>query len=696
MVLLPLRQAPDAWEVLRGAASDSHRTLLSLPPCPSESLPGPVLVFCAANDVDALVSIRILTALLKADLTRYEVHPVAGYQHLATKFTDLVPVVKPRAVLLVNCGGMVDLETIFNMNANQQHSDTVRVFVMDCHRPWHLKNIRSDKVVLFHDVQDIAEDALPLDVDWEDEWGNVPELLDNESSDDDSSDDDLDHDAFQEHDQHDDSIGSDKSTAPRRKRKRRRRQTSQIDEEDDVVFDDDHRHRNVDDNSHHDNEDQSGIDDSRAPSTSDHDAPDITPRRRRRKLRRRQRFVNSAEEEERQRLREYYSNATIAMSSACLSHSIASVMRRSSLDTLWMAIVGVTSQYMANMISHDLYEDSLGYFAEQVKMLTQTPEEEDEQTSAVANVGYAPGACRGYQVDRIAPNVELRLDLLRHWSLHESLIYSTYTATRLSAWRQTGKRRLLEMLATLGIPVKESQQEWCYMKAKNKRALEKHLDTAVQRFDLGEKVRYDSFVRSLPGHRGDISAADFAHAVSALLEFGEPYRENEEKRRALEMRFWSAYDALDSKRGAKLETGLGMAKSVQKLTASVGGSVVELRKFVPGGPFRYVFLRDHECKEMLAHPLLLRRLALFLIKALGRQGMRDKPFIVLAPDGMKEEWVAVAATTSGQRNDFGGRFRKAAEQNGSRVVYDGFDAGVCRIKEGQEVEFVRFLHDVLR
>lgn len=689
MVLLPLQFAPDGWEALRGAATPTDCARLNLAKSTAATAGGPVLLFVAAGDVDAIAAVKVLTALLKADLTRYEVHPVSGYSHLARKFRDLAQGVQPRAVLFINCGAMVDLE--FVLGGEDGLESDLRLFVMDCHRPYHLKNIRSERVALFDDVNEVNYDMLPLDVDWEDEWGNVFES---------SDDDDDDNDSEEEREA---SVGSDSddslaASIRKRKRHRRRKLVDDI-EDDDVVFDDEERSPSDEDKG----SDAEGDEEEQRVGERENDRPRSPRRRKRRKRTRRaprrgrRRHPNDPETIERRRLIEYYANATIAMSSACLSHSIAAVLRRSNIDTLWMAITGVTSQYINSTISHDLYADSLGYFEEQIKALSQEREEEEEGTSHIANVGYVP-TCNSYQLNRIAPSEELRLDLLRHWSLYESLLYSTYTATRLSAWRQTGKRRMLEMLATLGIPLKESQQQWCYMKAKNKRALEKHFEMVVRRFDLGENVQYDSFVRSLPGHRGDISAADFGHAISVLLEFDEPTRRDPSSNtpRTLELRFWTAYDALDPRKTTLLDTGLDMAILIQKLTTDIGGDVIERRKFVPSGPFRYVFLRDQQRTEFLAHPLLLRRLALFLIKSLIRQGAKDKPFIILAPNHSKEEWLAVAATTSSQQNDFGHRFRKAAEKNGSEVVYDGFDSAMCKIKDGQEIEFVRFLHDVMR
>jgi cell division control protein 45 len=310
----------------------------------------------------------------------------------------------------------------------------------------------------------------------------------------------------------------------------------------------------------------------------------------------------------------------------------------------------------------------------------------------------------------ILASTEFRLDLVRHWTLHESLMCSSYTLTRMAAWRQTGKRRLQELLATLGIPLSESKQKWCYMKQECKTALDDRLARSVRRFDLGKDIQYDSFLRVLPGHRGKISAADVVYGLSALLELdgsdmaaavdgasrdGAAAALPEELTYALERRFWRAYDAMDAQRSSALSGGLQLAIMAQKLSASVGGAVLEHKQFHTSGPFRYVFLRDFHGKELFSHPLLLKRLALFLIEAMVRQGVKDKPFVVVAPSPTRNVWLAVAAMSAGSRNEFGQHFRRAANKNGSQITFDGFDATACEIQDGQETDFIRYLHDVM-
>lgn len=687
-MLLPLPQLPDAWDALRGVA-----TLPDLPTGAS----GPVLVFVAA-DVDSVAATRTLTALLKADLVRYEVHPVAGYAHLADSFKRLVDAA-PRAVLCVNCGASVDVDAILGL---ADIEDAPPVYVMDSHRPFHIRNISSPRVVLLDDDEHFDIAALPIDAGWEDEWGNVSDhdLSDGSDSDSDASD-EADDDDLSESER---SVDSDAESAHSAE--------SAAASDGDEPAEGDARSKSKP-ASNTDGDDgptaKRSREESAATETESREVstgPRRTKRRRsgekdtqtsvpagerkttpRRRRRRKRRVPIGADANEKEALRAYYASSFLAMSSACLSHNLASTLRRSSVETLWMAIVGVTSQYVSAGVSDELYQDAVAYFRGQVSSLVSATVSADGVDSQ-DSVGYAAASTGDGAIPDIAASTELRLDLVRHWNLYDSLLHSSYTVARLGAWRQTGRRRLQELLATLGIPLKESKQRWCFMRAECKAALDDRLEAVVRRFDLGRAIQYDSFVRARAGHRGAVCAADVAAAVAALLELADG---------ELPTRFWRAYDALDVARAAALDAGLSLAVDAQKLAAEVGGDVIERRKFVPSGPFRYVFLRDHlASRALLARPLLLRRLALFLIDALTRQGARDKPFVVLAPDADRGVWLAVAATSVTRKNDFGARFQKAAEKNGSQVVYSGFDSAVCEIRDGQEVEFIRFLHDVLR
>lgn len=670
-MILPLTNAGDAWdEVVQGAGG------------------GPVLVFVASPDPDALAAARTITALLRADLVRYELHPVTGYAHLRDTFRGLVhgdAAVEPRAVLCVNCGAGVDLAHVLGLGeASRGDADgddgedgereggmdkALKVFVLDSHRPYHLRNVSSTKVWVFDDSPaEFDTSELPLDIGWEDEWGNVSDA--GSAPEDSSSDaDDLDSDSDPTASDSDGDSNSDG-------------EADQDDGDDDQDDDDD------------DDEDDVHFD---ANADADGAAAKKRSRKRRRtrraRRRTRRRLVSDDERKERRILRDYYAAAPAGMSSACLAHNLSTLLRRAGADSLWGAVVGLTHQYLSAVVEASFYEDAVEYCRKQIADVMPRDVGAAEaggsargEEGPVVSAGYGSGG-GGHGADsiggRILPSSEFRLDLVRHWSLYDCLRYSSYTTTRLTAWRKTGLRRLEELLATLGIPLKESRQQWCYMSAACKSALDDRLMGAVRRFSLGKDIQYESFVRVLPGHRGKISAADVVLGLQAMLELDS----SDPKR--------SFFRALDALNGSSLDSALHLAVNAQRLVAEIGGEVVERRRYISSGPFRYVFLRDVASPESLAHPLLLRRLGLFLLEAMLRGGARSKPFVVLAPDVARGIWHAVAVVPSGERNNFGARFRRAAEKNGTSVSFDGFDSPACQIQDGQETDFVRYLHDIM-
>ena len=50
---------------------------------------------------------------------------------------------------------------------------------------------------------------------------------------------------------------------------------------------------------------------------------------------------------------------------------------------------------------------------------------------------------------------DFRFALLRHWSLYEAMLHSTYVAVRLQTWTDHGRRRLQELLARMGFLLAE-------------------------------------------------------------------------------------------------------------------------------------------------------------------------------------------------------------------------------------------------
>ncbi|OSX76710.1 hypothetical protein BU14_0178s0026, partial [Porphyra umbilicalis] len=177
-MLVPQDSLPSAWRALTRPSAGR----------------GPVLIFAAAPDVDAVAATATLAALLRAQLVRYEVHPVAGYADLVARFrslTDPLTGVDPRAALCVNCGARVDLAGLLLAPPPPDAAaggeapappSGVRLFVLDSHRPVHLAHVESEVTSVFVDAataDEVDVDRLPMR-GFEDAYGFVAVETDDE------------------------------------------------------------------------------------------------------------------------------------------------------------------------------------------------------------------------------------------------------------------------------------------------------------------------------------------------------------------------------------------------------------------------------------------------------------------------------------------------------------------------------------
>ena len=85
---------------------------------------------------------------------------------------------------------------------------------------------------------------------------------------------------------------------------------------------------------------------------------------------------------------------------------------------------------------------------------------------------------------------ELKLMLLRHWSLHESIQHSNYIVSKLELWKEPGQQRFKEFLAGVRVPLEQAKQKYQYMDP----TLRKELKTRV--LDMSYQMNLDKIIMS--------------------------------------------------------------------------------------------------------------------------------------------------------------------------------------------------------
>lgn len=58
---------------------------------------------------------------------------------------------------------------------------------------------------------------------------------------------------------------------------------------------------------------------------------------------------------------------------------------------------------------------------------------------------------------------ELKLMLLRHWTLFDSLCNSNYLVSKMELWKEHGQKELKRLLATLGVSLDQAKQKFQFM-----------------------------------------------------------------------------------------------------------------------------------------------------------------------------------------------------------------------------------------
>jgi len=123
------------------------------------------------------------------------------------------------------------------------------------------------------------------------------------------------------------------------------------------------------------------------------------------------------------------------MSAAQTVYLLATVLERADNDLLWLAILGVTYQYISARIDRERYDLYHSLFLDEVARLNHLP----------------LGARVPNPDDRsIAKAEELRFMLFRHWNLYDAMLHSGYVAGRMRIWKEKGRKRLQGLLAKMG------------------------------------------------------------------------------------------------------------------------------------------------------------------------------------------------------------------------------------------------------
>ncbi|KAL5057594.1 hypothetical protein RYX36_029198 [Vicia faba] len=369
----------------------------------------------------------------------------------------------------------------------------------------------------------------------------------------------------------------------------------------------------------------------------------------------------------RKRKREYYGLGTFhGKPSGCLMYELAHFLRRNTDELLWLACVALTDQFVHERLSDERYSDGVMELEQYINS--------SGNLDAVNSVTLKDGTkIRAPNSSRIAYEDEPKLMLLQEWNLFDSMLCSSYIATKLKTWSDNGMKKLKLLLARMGFALTDCQQKFQYMNVEVKRKMKREFEKFLPEYGLTD-LYYRGFLR-IHGYSSRVSAADVVYGVTALLE---SFVNSDGS--CASMQFNVAFDALSLNNVDKLKAGMQQAIKVQRSILRQGSLAIMKSGCIRSGrKFRWVKLEDSTDSKLLGYPQALTKFCYFLMDALREKGARMKPLICacVSQDPNKVLIVGVCGRprlAAAQGNAFGVAFRSAAEDVESEFFHEMFES----------------------
>ncbi|GFZ13474.1 cell division cycle 45 [Actinidia rufa] len=365
--------------------------------------------------------------------------------------------------------------------------------------------------------------------------------------------------------------------------------------------------------------------------------------------------------------KEYYNMGTFhGKPSGCLMYDLSHSLRKNTNELLWLSCVALTDQFVHEILTNERYLAGVMELEQHINSSGNM----DAVTTVILKDGtkvLAPDS------SRIAYEDEPKLMLLQEWNLFDSMLCSSYIATKLKTWSDNGMKKLMLLLARMGFPLEDCKQKFQYMNVEIKRKMKDEFEEFLPEYGLTDFYYRGFCLRH--GYSSRISAADVVYGVTALLE---SFVESDGS--CASKQFGVAYDALSLSNLEKLEIGMRQAIKVQRAILRQGSAAITKKGTVrSGSKFRWVKLEDSVDAKLLGYPQALTKFGFFLMDALRERGAKMKPLICVCytQDINKVLIVGVCGKPrlgANKGNAFGIAFRGAAEETGADYFHELFES----------------------
>ncbi|KAK5727739.1 DNA replication initiation factor cdc45 [Elasticomyces elasticus] len=545
------------------------------------------LLLLVAPTVDALCAARILTAQLRRDFVPHKLRCVTGYADLQKAGEEEVKGLRRDGgyggqggvIVCLGCGGGVDVGELLGLTDRDDEAEAeggdeghgVEVWVIDSHRSWNLENVFAGSArgavegklgagyrtgagaggVIVWDEGDVESELGAEREAWF-ALQNMPEITEEDMAlaEGEESEEESQEGGDAEGGAEDDEVPSSSQT---RKRKAR----SEGDEDDDMEFSSDRppaRRRRSNSSSSIPLDQPPPSSQPTGSPTHNSIIPSSPPRQKRVSQKQLRKQLLTLRKKHEKTLEAYYDRGSwTGEPCSSILYSLVSELGREDNELLWLAVVGVESVVLSPFTTSSTTTSSSGsggrrkqpsklelvkaVLRDEVRRLNPPDTSHRRGASGSITGGNAAGYDDVPTTARSATDTSIRLSpeprflLIRHWSLLDSMLHTTYLATRLHLWNEQGRKRLNKLLAKMGISLQEAGKGYLHLDLEVKRTLRARVGKFAEQYGLEGLVPEGDgggvtgkgegfgFVRSW-GWRGTLSAGDVVSVVSAILEVG--------------------------------------------------------------------------------------------------------------------------------------------------------------------------------
>lgn len=617
-----IRQIADPYQnILRNSSSHSSCQLV---------------IFVSCLNVDALCATKMLSQLFKKQLVQSQLVPVFGYSELKHHYSRLDDNVS--SVILVGCGGSIDIEAFLEIDPNEYLVETDdenkghikkfkrNIYVFDTHRPWNLDNIFGSEIVSCLD-DGTVEDYLG---EQKDAYFKLMEA-DNESTDDDEYPDE----DTEEDEPHDDT-----------------------DEDDDVL----NRKRP-------------------SPTGEEHTKKQ---RKERKKL------INKYENI----LEEYYSQGTSVVDSLSLQvYSLISTIGECSLQYLWLTILGASS---LDTPHPQVYNRLYPLLQDEVKRLS--PSSHLSKTPDTLSLEIQPDYylfllrhSSLYDSFYYSNYVNAKLSLWNENGKKRLHKMFARMGISLSIAQETWLYMDHSIKRELGI---------IFDKNLDRYGLQDIIrDGFVRTMGYRGAVSGSEFVEALMAllevglsiTRGN-NGENTDNIEEILAVEGKENLQSQAQKKWV-ANFWLSWDALDDDKVELLNRGIKHARILQKVVFNTGVAILEKKLIKNLRIYRLCVLQDGPDLDLYRNPLTLLRLGNWLIECCAESEDKQLLPLVLASLNENTDTYLVAGlppryprgldTLQAKKhilNNFSMAFQHITAQTGARVRIDNFESSIIEIR----------------